>query len=546
MTNRDVSLEGAALLSDPVHNRGTAFTEKERSTRHLEGLLPAGVDDLSMQIKRVLGHLSAKPTALEQYIYLQDLCDRNETLFYATLMSDPARFVPIVYDPTIADACLTYGHIYRRPQGMYVNKRMKGRLAAVLANWPVKDIRFICVSSGGRILGLGDIGANGAPIPIGKLQLYTGCAAVPPDCLLPIHLDIGTTNAALRADPLYTGLRDEPPSPGEVDVLVDEFMAAANQVFPGVCVHFEDWRGSDAIRLLERYKDKYLVYNDDIQGTASVTLAGLTTALQIKNERLADQIVLFAGAGSAGIGIANIIVEAMVDEGRSREDARKRVTLFDINGLIEASRTDLSPSQAVYAHDLKPARDLAEAVAEVKPTILIGVSTVGGLFTEAVVRNMAKKVDRPIIFPLSNPTDKAECTPEQAYLWTDGKALVAAGVQFPDVTLDGKTFRPGQANNFYIFPAIGLAVYATRPKRIDDRMFIAAARGSADQVSQSDRDKGMLFPPQDDILEAEITTASRVAEYIFEQGQGTVDRPDDIRAWIKAMTYKPVYDAART
>jgi malate dehydrogenase (oxaloacetate-decarboxylating)(NADP+) len=404
MANSNVSLEGTALLNDPVHNRGTAFTEEERSGHHLEGLLPVAVDDLPTQLKRVLGHLSVKPTALEQYIYLQDLCDRNETLFYATLMSDPARFVPIVYDPTIADACLTYGHIYRRPHGMYLNKRMKGRFAEVLANWPVKDIRFICVSSGGRILGLGDIGANGAPIPIGKLQLYTGCAAVPPDCLLPIHLDIGTTNAALRADPLYTGLRDEPPSPDEVDVLVDEFVAAANQVFPGVCVHFEDWKGSDAIRLLERYKDKYLVYNDDIQGTASVAIAGLTTALQIKNEKLAEQTVLFAGAGSAGIGIANMIVEAMVDEGRSREDARKRVTLFDINGLIESSRKDLNASQAVYARDLKPTRDLAEAVVDVKPTILIGASTVGGLFTEPVIRNMAKNVDRPIIFPLSNPT----------------------------------------------------------------------------------------------------------------------------------------------
>jgi malate dehydrogenase (oxaloacetate-decarboxylating)(NADP+) len=546
MANSNLSLEGTALLNDPVHNRGTAFTEEERSAHHLEGLLPAAVDDLPTQLKRVLGHLSAKPTALEQFIYLQDLCDRNETLFYAALMSDPARFVPIVYDPTIADACLTYGHIYRRPQGMYLNKHMKGRFAQVLANWPVKDIRFICVSSGGRILGLGDIGANGAPIPIGKLQLYTGCAAVPPDCLLPIHLDIGTTNAALRADPLYTGLRDEPPSPDEVDALVDEFVAAANKVFPGVCVHFEDWKGSDAIRLLARYKDKYLVYNDDIQGTASVTIAGLTTALQIKNEKLADQVVLFAGAGSAGIGIADMIVEAMVDEGRSREDARKRVTLFDVNGLIEASRKDLNPSQAVYARDLKPTRDLAEAVGEVKPTILIGVSTVGGLFTETVVRNMTKNVDRPIIFPLSNPTEKAECTPEQAYRWTDGEALVAAGVQFPDITMDGKTFHPGQANNFYIFPAIGLAVYATRPKRIDDRMFIAAARGSADQVSQAERDKGMLFPPQDDILETEITTATRVAEHIFEQGQATVDRPDDIRAWIKAMTYKPAYGADRS
>jgi malate dehydrogenase (oxaloacetate-decarboxylating)(NADP+) len=546
MDNRNARLDGTALLNDPAHNRGTAFTQEERSTHRLEGLLPSAVDDLSTKIKRVLGHLSAKPTSLEQYIYLQDLCDRNETLFYATLMSDPARFVPIVYDPTIAEACLTYGHIYRRPQGMYLNKRMKGRFAAVLANWPVKDIRFICVSSGGRILGLGDIGANGAPIPIGKLQLYTGCAAVPPDCLLPIHLDIGTTNAALRADPLYTGLRDEPPSSHEVDALVDEFVEAANQVFPGVCVHFEDWKGSDAIRLLARYKDKYLVYNDDIQGTASVAIAGLTTALQIKNEKLAGQTVLFAGAGSAGIGIANMIVEAMVDEGRSREDARKRVTLFDVNGLIEASRKDLNESQAVYARDLKPTRDLADAVVEVKPTILIGVSTVGGLFTETVIRSMARNVDRPIIFPLSNPTDKAECTPEQAYKWTDGKALVAAGVQFPDVMIDGKTFHPGQANNFYIFPAIGLAVYATRPKRIDDRMFIAAARGSADQVSQADRDKGMLFPPQDAILETEITTATRIAEHIFARGEATVERPDDIRAWIKAMTYKPVYRTDRT
>jgi malate dehydrogenase (oxaloacetate-decarboxylating)(NADP+) len=536
-------LEGATLLNDPGCNRGTAFTEEERSRLHLEGLLPAAVDDLSTQMKRVLGHLSAKPTALEQYIYLQDLCDRNETLFYATVMSDPARFVPIVYDPTIADACLTYGHIYRRPQGMYLNKRMKGRFAKILSNWPAKEIRFICVSSGGRILGLGDIGANGAPIPIGKLQLYTGCAAVPPDCLLPVHLDIGTTNAVLRADPLYAGLRDEPPPPDEIDALVDEFVAAANQVFPGVCIHFEDWKGDDAIRLLARYKDRYLVYNDDIQGTASVTLAGLTTALQIKNEKLADQTVLFAGAGSAGIGIANMIVEAMVDEGLSREDARKRVTLFDVNGLIETQRKDLNPSQAVYARDLKPTRDLAKAVADVGPTVLIGVSTVGGLFTETVVRTMAKKVDRPIIFPLSNPTGKAECTPEQAYEWTGGKALVAAGVQFPDVKLDGKTFHPGQANNFYIFPAVGLAVYATRPKRIDDRMFIAAARGSADQVSQAERDKGMLFPPQDDILETEITTATRIAEHIFERGQATVERPDDIRAWVKAMTYKPVYGA---
>jgi len=534
------------VLESPATNRGTAFTERERRERGLEGLLPAGIDTLDTQISRVLGHLDAKPSDLERYIYLLDLCDRNETLFYATLMSDPARFVPIVYDPTIADACLTYGHIYRRPNGMYLNKNMKGRFAEILRNWTIKDIRFICVSSGGRILGLGDIGANGAPIPIGKLQLYTACAGVPPDCLLPILLDIGTTNAALRADPLYLGLRDEPPPPDEIDALVDEFIDAANAVFPGVCVHFEDWKGDDAIRLLARYKDDHLVYNDDIQGTASVAIAGFTTALQIIGQTLSEQRIFFAGAGSAGIGIANMIVEAMEIEGLNQTDARRRISLFDVNGLVQKDRTDLNPSQKVYAHDVPATNDLARAIESVKPTTLIGVSTVHGLFTEQAIRTMARHVDRPIIFPLSNPTDKAECTPEQAYAWTDGKALVACGVQFPDVTIKGKMFHPGQANNFYIFPAIGLAVYATKPKRITDAMFIAAARGSADQVSQTDRDHGMLFPRQNDILQTEITTATRIAEYIFDHGLGTVDRPDDIRAWIEAMTYKPVYGAQRS
>lgn len=530
-----------AFLNDSRVNKGTAFTESERQALGLEGLLPTSVETLDKQVMRVLGHLSSKPSDLEQFIYLQELCDRNETLFYATLMSDPARFVPIVYDPTIAEACLTYGHIYRKPQGMYLNRLMKGRFAEILAHWPEPGIRFICVTSGGRILGLGDIGANGAPIPIGKLQLYTACAAAPPDALLPIHLDIGTANAALRTDPLYTGLREAPPSPDEIDAIVDEFMEAANRVFPGVCVHFEDWKGSDAIRLLARYKNKYLVYNDDIQGTASVTIAGLTTALQIKHEKLVEQRVLFAGAGSAGIGIANMIVEAMIQDGLTETEARRRVALFDVNGLIESKREDLNASQKVYAHDYRQTNDLAEAVEQVRPTILIGVSTTPGLFTEAVVKAMAAQTDRPIIFPLSNPTNKAEATPEQLYGWTGGKALVACGVQFPDVTLNGETFHPGQANNFYIFPAIGLAVYATRPRRITDDMFIEAARGCADQVSQSNRDQGMLFPKQANILETERAIAIRIAEFIFEKGGATVERPADIRAWIEALSYKPLY-----
>ncbi len=534
---------GLDLLDQPILNRGTAYTEAERRENGLEGLLPPAVETIERQLERVVGHLEKKPNDLERYIYLVGLCDRNETLFYKTLMSDPARFVPIVYDPTIADACLQFGHIYRRARGMYVTKQMKGRMAEVLRNWPVQDIRFICVSTGGRILGLGDIGANGMGIPIGKLQLYTACAAVPPDCCLPVLFDIGTTNAALRADPLYLGLREEPPATeAEVDALADEFVAAANEVFSGVCVHFEDWKGTDAIRLLSRYADKHLVYNDDIQGTASVTLAGLITALQIKNEALKDQRVFFLGAGSAGIGIGNMIVEAMVDEGLERAEAEKRISLFDVDGLIEPSRHDLSPSQKRYAHEGDRAtRDLAEAIEAKKPTILIGVSTTGGAFTEQVVRTMAKHVERPVIFPLSNPTDKAECTPEQAYGWTDGKALVACGVQFPDVAINGKTFLPGQANNFYIFPAVGLAVYATKPKRITDKMFIIAAKTSADQVSQADRDKGMLFPKQSDILEVELTTATRLAEYIFDAGEASVERPRDIRAWIEGLTYKPEY-----
>jgi len=533
---------GPALLDDPVVNKGTAFTPDERRAHKLEGLLPPAVESLDRQLERVLGHLAAKPTDLERYIYLVGLADRNETLFYKTIMSDPARFVPIVYDPTVADACLAFGHIYRRSRGMYLTKHMKGRMAEVLRNWPVKDIRFICVSTGGRILGLGDIGTNGMGIPIGKLQLYTACAAVPPDGLLPVLLDIGTTNAALRADPLYLGLREEPPATdAEVDALADEFMAAANEVFPGVCVHFEDWKGTDAIRLLARYTDKYLVYNDDIQGTASVTIAGLMTALQIKGGKLRDQKILFLGAGSAAIGIANMIVTAMVDEGLSKAGAQQQISMVDVNGLLEPSRKDLSPSQQVYAHPATPTKDLQKVVEAFKPSVLIGVSTTGGAFTEGVVRAMAKLNDRPIIFPLSNPTDKAECTPEQAYKWTDGRALFAAGVQFPDVAVNGKTYHPGQANNFYIFPAVALAVYATRPRRITDRMFIEAAKATADQVGPDDRGRGMLFPPQANVLETEVTTAARVAEYIFDQGQATVERPTDVRAWLEGLTYKPQY-----
>ena len=533
---------GLALMGDSRRNKGTAFTAKERSEYGLEGLLPHAVESLDRQLERVMRHLDAKPNDLERYIYLIGLSDRNETLFYRTLMSDPARFMPIVYDPTVADACLTFGHIYRRTRGMYITRDMKGRIAEVLCNWPGRDVRFICVSTGGRILGLGDIGANGMGIPIGKLQLYTACAAVPPDCLLPVLLDIGTTNKALRADPLYLGLREPPPSEPELDELVEEFVQAVQQVFPGCCIHFEDWKGTDAIRLLNRYADKVLCYNDDIQGTASVALAGLTTALQIVGAPLTGQRILFLGAGSAAIGIAGLIIEAMQLKGFAREAAQSRISMFDIDGLLEPSRADLSEAQQRYAHDAAPSKDLVRTIQIFKPTVLIGVSTTGGAFNQKVVEAMSRLNERPVIFALSNPTDKAECSAEQAYTWSNGKAIYAAGVQFPEVVVNGKTFRPGQANNFYIFPAVGLATYVARPRRLTDACFIAAAEASADQVGPDQREKGMLFPSQADILETEVTTATRVAEFMFDQGLAEVERPRDVRAWIESQLYVPQYE----
>lgn len=532
---------GATLFDDPVRNKGTAFTKEERRKCGLEGLLPQAVETLDRQLERVMGHLEAKPSDLERYVYLVALADRNETLFYRTLMSDPARFLPIVYDPTVADACLAFGHIYRRARGMYIDRSMKGRMAEVLRNWPRSDIRFICVSTGGRILGLGDIGTNGMGIPIGKLQLYTACAAIPPDCLLPVMFDIGTTNEALRADPLYLGSRTAPPSEKELDELTEEFVQAVQEVFPGCCIHFEDWKGTDAIRILERYRNKVLCFNDDIQGTASVAIAGLTTALQIKGEPLKAQRILFLGAGSAGIGIANMIVEALQTKGLSLEDARSRISMFDVSGLLEPSRKDLSDAQKVYAHPARPSKDLARTVEAFKPTILIGVSTKGGAFTKEVVEAMSQLNERPIIFALSNPTDKAECTAEQAYTWSKGKALYAAGVQFPDVRLDGKVFHPGQANNFYVYPAVALATYVARPRRITDACFVAAAEASADQVGPELRAKGMLFPGQGNILEMEVTTATRVAEFMFDTGLAQAKRPPDVRAWIEGQLYTPQY-----
>jgi malate dehydrogenase (oxaloacetate-decarboxylating)(NADP+) len=535
-----------ALLDDPARNKGTAFTKAERQEYGLNGLLPEEVEDIDRQVVRVLDHLKHILSDLDRYVYLIGLVDRNETLFYKVVMSDPGRFIPILYDPTVAEACLKFGHIYRRPRGMYISLSHKGHVAELLRNWPVHDVRFICVSTGGRILGLGDLGANGMGIPIGKLQLYTACAGVPPKCLLPVLLDIGTTNTALLADPLYLGLRQEPPATEALDEFVEEFVQAVQKVFPGSCIHFEDWKGTDAIRLLAKYAGRVLCYNDDIQGTAAVVLAGLTTALEILKQKFSDQRILFFGAGSAAIGIANLVVSALAQNGITRAQATSRIWMCDIKGLIESSRKDLSPSQAVFAAPHGASADLVSVIKAMKPTMLIGVSTKGGAFNQQVVETMSKINHDPVIFALSNPTENAECTAEQAYTWSKGRALFAGGVQFSDVKVAGKTFHPGQANNFYIFPALGLAVYATKAKRITDEAFIAAAKGCAAQMTQADRDKGMLFPSQTDILKTEIATAASIATFFFDHNLASVARPANVAAWIEGLVYKPEYASIRS
>jgi malate dehydrogenase (oxaloacetate-decarboxylating)(NADP+) len=539
--NMGVAKRGIDLLHDPRLNKSTAFTVAEREALGLTGLLPAAVDTEETQVRRALQQLGQKPTDLERYIYLIQLLDADETLFYKVLMSDPARFLPIVYDPTVGEACLKFGHIFRRPRGLYVSLEYRGRVKDVLRDWPEKDVRVICATSGERILGLGDLGANGMGIPIGKLQLYTACAAVPPQYLLPVHVDFGTSNRELLDDPLYLGLRQPRVSTAERDEFVEEFVQAIQEVFPGCCLHFEDWAGVDAMRLLARYRERVCCYNDDIQGTAGVVLAGLLSALRVTGGRLRDQRVLFLGAGSAGIGIADLIATAMTLEGVSEREARDRISLFDVHGLLEPSRTDLYDFQKPYAHPREPSNDFVAVIESLKPTAIIGVSTKGKAFDQKVVEAMARFNKRPIIFALSNPTELAECTAEEAYRWSQGRALYAAGVPFPPVRYGDKTLIPGQGNNLYIFPAVGLGIVATKARRVTDEMFVVAARAVADQVTQDELESGLLYPPQDHILETEVAVAVKVAETIFARGLAGVETPRDVRSFVEGQLYKPEY-----
>jgi malate dehydrogenase (oxaloacetate-decarboxylating)(NADP+) len=408
---------GMELLRDPSLNKSTAFTEAEKQALGIVGLVPDVTETQDLQLSRVMMQLGHKSTDIDRYIYLVNLLDHNEALFYRALMSDPARFLPIVYDPTIAEACLKFGHIYRQARGMYLSITRRGKVKEILKNWPEKDVRFICVTDGGRILGLGDLGANGAGIPIGKLELYTACAGVPPRYLLPMYLDAGTNNEQYLRDPLYLGLRKTRPSTADLYSFVDEFVEAVQDVFPKCCIHFEDWTGVD----------RYCVYNDDVQGTAGIVLAGMINAAKLKGTKLSDEKYLFLGAGSAGIGLAGLLCSAMVDEGLTIEQAQSKVYMFDVNGLLETTRTDLVDFQTPYAHRHAPTRDFVAAIESIRPTTIIGVSTIGGAFTQKVIEAMSRINKRPVVLALSNPTDHAECTAEQAYTWSNKQLLHLPG-----------------------------------------------------------------------------------------------------------------------
>jgi malate dehydrogenase (oxaloacetate-decarboxylating)(NADP+) len=531
------------IMQDPRYNRGTAFTLAERDALGITGLFPEGVDTLHIQVARAQTQLDALTEDLQKYLFLSDLQNRNLTVFYALLMSDPATFMPLVYTPTVGEACEKFDHIFRGPKGLYLPISAKGRLKERLLHWPEKDIRFIVVTDGERILGLGDLGVGGMGIPIGKLSLYTACAGVPPQFTLPITLDVGTNNHALLEDPLYLGLRQGRVRGAEYDAFIDEFVSAVQELYPACCIQWEDFANFNAVAILQRYRDKICTFNDDIQGTAGIALAGIYGGLRISKQKLVDQRFLFLGAGSAATGIAELISQAMVLDGLPIHEAQQHNWLFDVKGLVIASRTDLQDFQKPFMHDHPGVGTFVEAVETIKPTCIIGVSTVPKLFNQKVIEAMSRINERPIIFPYSNPTSRSECTAEEAYRWSNGKAIFASGSPFGPVQFGGRTFVPGQGNNVYIFPALGMAILATQAKRVTEAMFIVAAKAVAEQVTQEQLDTGLIYPHQSQIFETSIHVAIKVAQRIFEENFAGIPRPADIEEHVRKCAYRPEYPA---
>ena len=529
-------------LHDPALNKGTAFTDQERSVLGLHGFLPSRVATQEQQVQRILDSLRGSGTDLDRYIALTAMQDRNEHLFFRTVTDHVAELMPILYTPTVGEACSRFSHIFRRPRGLYICPRDRGRIRSILRNWPAtEEVAVIVVTDGERILGLGDLGANGMGIPIGKLALYTACAGVHPGRTLPVMLDVGTENAELRDDPLYVGLPQHRLRGAEYDALVEEFVTAVAEVFPAAVLQFEDFATDNAINLLARYRDRACIFNDDIQGTAAVALAGLYAALRLTGRPLHEQRLVFLGAGSAATGIADLVARAMTEEGLDLASARARIALVDSKGLVTRDRTGLAAHKVPYAIDAAPQADLLGAVKALAPTTLVGVSAVPHTFDEPVLRAMAAANDRPIVFALSNPTSRAECTAEEAYRFTAGRAIFASGSPFAPVTIEGRTWVPRQGNNAYIFPGLGLGVTLVRARRVTESMFAAAARRLGELTTDADLDAGSLYPPIDRIMDVSAEIAVTVAEVAYREDLAGLQRPDDLAALVRANRYDPTY-----
>ncbi|KAA0065051.1 NADP-dependent malic enzyme [Cucumis melo var. makuwa] len=537
---------GYSLLRDPIYNKGLAFSEKERDAHYLRGLLPPALLDQELQQERRMMHnLRNYEVPLHRYIAMMDLQERNERLFYKLLIDNVEELLPVVYTPTVGEACQKYGSIYRRPQGLFISLKEKGKILEVLKNWPERNIQVIVVTDGERILGLGDLGCQGMGIPVGKLSLYTALGGIRPSACLPITIDVGTNNEQLLNDEFYIGLRQKRARGQEYMELLDEFMYAVKKNYgEKVLIQFEDFANHNAFELLSRYSSSHLVFNDDIQGTASVVVAGLLAALKLVGGTLADHTFLFLGAGEAGTGIAELIaLEISKQTGAPIEETRKKIWLVDSKGLIVQSRFEsLQHFKKPWAHDHESIKDLYGAVQAIKPTVLIGTSGVGKTFTKEVVEAMASFNEKPLILALSNPTSQSECTAEEAYTWSQGRAIFASGSPFDPVEYDGKVFVPGQANNAYIFPGFGLGLIMSGTIRVHDDMLLAASEALAAQVSQENYDKGLIYPPFTNIRKISANIAAKVAAKAYELGLASrLPRPKDLVKFAESCMYSPRY-----
>ncbi|XP_075584122.1 NADP-dependent malic enzyme, mitochondrial [Pelecanus crispus] len=541
-----VKKRGYDITRNPHLNKGMAFTLEERLQLGIHGLLPPCFLSQDVQVLRVMKNYENKSNDLDKYIVLMTLQDRNEKLFYRVLTSDIERFMPIVYTPTVGLACQQYGLAFRRPRGLFITIHDKGHIATMLNSWPEENIKAIVVTDGERILGLGDLGSYGMGIPVGKLALYTACGGVHPQQCLPVLLDVGTDNEALLSDPLYIGLKHKRVRGKQYDELIDEFMQAVTNKYGMNClIQFEDFANANAFRLLNKYRNRYCTFNDDIQGTASVAVAGIFAALRITKNKLSDHKFVFQGAGEAAMGIAHLILMAMEKEGISREDAIKKIWMVDSKGLIVKGRSHLNHEKEMFAQDHPSVNTLEEVVQKVKPTAIIGVAAVAGAFTEKILKDMAAFNERPIVFALSNPTSKAECTAEQCYRLTEGRGIFASGSPFSKVTLpNGQTFFPGQGNNAYVFPGVALGVIACGVRHISDEIFLITAESIAAEVTEQNLAEGRLYPPLDSIREVSLKIAVKIVDWAYKHGLASwYPEPADKEAFVKQLVYSPDYDS---